>query len=87
MVGDRHWEDIFGARRLGMIAIKVNQGSQSHETLKKAFEKASKRKAEISFFLKRHTKDQILKLMEPDYSIPSLGELEKTVSRIEKSLT
>ncbi|MBU2499377.1 MAG: HAD family hydrolase [Proteobacteria bacterium] len=86
MVGDRLWEDVFGARRLGMIAIRVNQGPHSHETVKKAFENASERKAEISFFLKRHTKEEILELMEPDYSITSLGELEKTVSRIEKNL-
>lgn len=86
MVGDRYWEDIFGARRLGMIAIKVDQGPHCQESVKEAFERAFRTRPEVSFFLKRHTKKEILKLMEPDHTISSLGELEKTVARIEKGL-
>ena len=86
MVGDRYWEDIFGARRLGMIAVKVNQGPHHQESVSEAFERIFRTRPEVSFFMKRHGKDEILRLMEPHYTIPSLGELEKTVDRIEKNL-
>jgi FMN phosphatase YigB (HAD superfamily) len=83
MVGDRFWEDVFGARRLGMIAIKVNQGPHSHETIGEAFEKASRSKRMMAHFMGKHPKQEILRLMEPDHSIPSLRELEKTVAHVE----
>jgi FMN phosphatase YigB (HAD superfamily) len=86
MVGDRYWEDVFGARRLGMIAIKVNQGPHSHETVEEAFEKACQSKGMMAYFMERHTKQEILQLMAPDFIIPSLRELEKTVAHIEETL-
>jgi FMN phosphatase YigB (HAD superfamily) len=86
MVGDRNWEDVFGARRLGMIAIKVNQGPHSHETVQEAFEKASQSKGMMAYFMERHTKQEILQLMEPNHTIPSLRELEKAIAQIEEPL-
>jgi FMN phosphatase YigB (HAD superfamily) len=86
MVGDRYWEDVFGARRLGMMAVKVNQGPHSHETIAEALEKASQSKRMMAYFTQRHTKQEILQLMEPNLTIPSLRELEKAIVQMEETL-
>lgn len=86
MVGDRYWNDVFGARRLGMIAVKVNQGPHARETIGEAFEREWQSKENRSFFSQHHSEKEIMALMEPDYSIDSLKELEKIVDRIEKNL-
>lgn len=69
-----------------MIGIKVNQGPHSHETIEEAFEKASRSKGMMAYFLERHTKQEILQLMEPNHAIPSLRELEKAIAQIEETL-
>ena len=85
MVGDRYWEDIFGANRLGMITVKINRGHHSNETLKGAFENASKSEAMKNYFIKNHSKKEIMALMKPAHTIDSLLELEKLIFDIEKT--
>jgi putative hydrolase of the HAD superfamily len=86
MVGDRYWEDMFGAKRLGMITIKVNQGPHSHETIKEALDKGLQPKAMKTYFLKRHGLEEIVTLMRPDHVIPSLGRLERVIQQVEETL-
>jgi len=85
MVGDRYWEDIFGANRLGMITVKINRGHHSNETLKGAFENASKSEAMKNYFIKNHSKKEIMALMKPAHTIDSLLKLEKLIFDIEKT--
>jgi len=77
MVGDRYWEDIFGAKRLGMITVKMNRGSHVDETVEKAFEKAMQIPEMKDYFLEEHSRREIISLMKPDYTIESLQELVK----------
>jgi putative hydrolase of the HAD superfamily len=85
MVGDRYWEDMFGAKRLGMITIKITQGPHAHETVAEAFEKALKTPEMKNFFLKHHSREDIKAMMKPDYTITSLRKLEDIVSDLERS--
>jgi len=87
MVGDRYWEDIFGAKRLGMITVKINQGPHSQESMEEAVHKALQSKGAKSYFLKRHPREEIRRFMEPDFTIPSLGELQEVVRVVERSLS
>jgi putative hydrolase of the HAD superfamily len=75
MVGDRYWEDIFGAKRLGMITIKINRGNHIAETVETAFDRAMQDPDMRDYFLKKHARREILSLMKPDYTIDSLQEL------------
>lgn len=75
MVGDRYWEDIFGANRLGMVTVKLNRGRHAEETIEEAFDKAVGTDVAKEYFLKEHSGDEILGLMEPDYTIDNLQEL------------
>ncbi len=77
MVGDRYWEDIFGAKRLGMITVKVNRGPHAGESIEEAFDKAILNQEMKNYFLKEHSRRNILSLMKPDYTINSLQELVK----------
>lgn len=86
MVGDRYWDDVFGAKRLGMTTVKINQGSHAHETIEEAFENACQSEKMMDFFLKQHTKEEIMKMMRPDYTITSLRKLEDIIHKIEKKL-
>lgn len=86
MVGDRYWEDMFGAKRLGMITVKVNQGPHSHETMEEALEKGFQSRRMKGYFLKRHSLGEIRRLMRPDHVIPSLGRLEKVIREVEETL-
>ena len=86
MVGDRYWNDIFGAKRLGMIAVKVNQGAHSQETLKEVFSREWQSTENRGFFSQYHSEKEIMALMEPDYTIDSLRELAKVVAEIERTL-
>jgi len=86
MVGDRYWEDIFGAKRLGMITVKISQGPHAHQTVAQGFEEALRSKAMDTFFLKHHAKKEILEMMKPDYTITSLRKLEDIVSHLEETL-
>jgi FMN phosphatase YigB (HAD superfamily) len=84
MVGDRYWEDIFGANRLGMITVKINRGSHLEETIETAFEKAMQTPEMKNHFLKKHSRREIFSLMTPDYTINSLQELVKLLDIIQK---
>ncbi|RPI79463.1 MAG: hypothetical protein EHM45_02775 [Desulfobacteraceae bacterium] len=86
MVGDRFWQDMFGAKRLGMITIKVNQGNYAAETIEEAFARGWRAEEAYPFFSKLHTTGEVLKLMEPDYTIEHLKDLEKVVQQIERAL-
>ena len=86
MVGDRYWQDMFGAKRLGMITVKVNQGNYSSETMEEAFKRGWRAEEEYPFFSKQHTPEEVLKLMKPDYTLDHLKDLEKVVQEIEKTL-
>jgi FMN phosphatase YigB (HAD superfamily) len=84
MVGDRYWEDVFGANRLGMITVKVNQGPHSQENMNEALYKAMQSRTVKSYFLRSHNPEEIKRLMRPDFTIPSLGRLEEVVQQIER---
>jgi putative hydrolase of the HAD superfamily len=86
MVGDRFWEDIFGAKRLGMITIKINQGHHSRETVEEALERGFRSVKTRNYFLRRHSRAEIRKLMAPDHAITSLGRLEEVIRKVEKML-
>ena len=83
MVGDRYLNDIFGAKRLGMITVKVNQGSHAAETIDEAFVTYEQLEAEHPFFSKEHTSEEVRSMMVPDYTISHLKELEGIVAEIE----
>ncbi|HDR16823.1 MAG TPA: hypothetical protein ENN79_15335 [Desulfobacteraceae bacterium] len=82
MVGDRYWEDIFGAKRLGMITVKMNRGRHTSETIEEAFEKAMQKPEMKNYFLKEHSRREIISFMKPDYTIDSLQELLKLLEVI-----
>ena len=86
MVGDRYWNDIFGAKRLGMMTIKINQGTHARETIQEVFEREWQSRDASAFFSQYHSKDEIMALMEPDHVVDSLKEIEKVILEIEKSL-
>jgi putative hydrolase of the HAD superfamily len=86
MVGDRYWEDMFGAKRLGMITIKVIQGPHSHESMEEALEKGLQSRGMKTYFLRRHRLEEIRTLMRPDHVIPSLGRLERVIREVEETL-
>jgi FMN phosphatase YigB (HAD superfamily) len=81
MVGDRFWADMLGAKRLGMITVKINQGEHRHETMVEAYEKniISAALSGIS-----GSREEIMAAMHPDYTINSLQELLTLISRIEQ---
>ncbi len=86
MVGDRYWNDIFGANRLGMRTIKINQGAHALETIEEVFEREWQNRATRTFFSKYHSEDEVKALMEPDHVVDSLKEIERVVLEIEKGL-
>jgi FMN phosphatase YigB (HAD superfamily) len=86
MVGDRFWEDIFGGKRLGMITVKISLGPHAHETIAEAYKKASESEEMMAFFLKEHTKKDVLKAMKPDYTIGSLRRLGDVLAEAESRL-
>jgi len=86
MVGDRFWEDIFGAKRLGMITVKINQGHHSRESVDEALERGFRSAKQKAYFLRIHSKEEIRRLMTPDYAITSLGKLEEVIRAVEETL-
>ncbi|PKN26010.1 MAG: hypothetical protein CVU64_18755 [Deltaproteobacteria bacterium HGW-Deltaproteobacteria-21] len=86
MVGDRFWEDIFGAKRLGMVTVKINQGHHSRETIGEALERGFRSAKTSGYFLRRHSKEEIRRLMTPDHAITSLGKLEEVIQEVEERL-
>lgn len=86
MVGDRYWEDMFGAKRLGMTTVKISQGPHARETIAEAFRKASESEETMALFLREHTKKEMLNLMKPDYTISSLRKLGDILAHIETEL-
>ncbi len=54
--------------------------------LKKLIEKEWQSEDMKDFFSKQHSKEEIIRLMKPDYTITSLRELEKIIPEIEKNL-
>ncbi len=87
MVGDRYWHDIFGANRLGIITVKMNRGHHAQETIEDALERARQSEDMATFFSEHHSEEEIMRLMQPDYAIESLKELEEIVADIEKTLS
>ena len=83
MVGDRYLQDIFGAKRLGMTTVKVNQGGHADEAIDEAFEAYQLLINRHPFFSKEHSPEQVRSLMVPDYTISHLKELEGVVDAIE----
>ena len=80
MVGDRYWTDMLGAKVLGMITVKINQGEHRHETITEAYEK-NHQGALLSGIT--GSKNEILSAMQPDYIIESLEELPEVIRDIE----
>jgi FMN phosphatase YigB (HAD superfamily) len=83
MVGDRYLQDIFGAKRLGMITIKVNQGGYTDENIDEAFVAYQRLEAKHPFFSREHSPDRVRCMMIPDYTICHLKELEGVIDGIE----
>jgi FMN phosphatase YigB (HAD superfamily) len=83
MVGDRYLQDIFGAKRLGMITVKVNQGAHADEAIDEAVEAYQQLEARHPFFSKEHSPEQVRGMMTPDYTISHLKELEAVVDGFE----
>jgi putative hydrolase of the HAD superfamily len=85
MVGDRFWEDILGANLLGMLTIKINQGYHSNETIEDVYE-LKKESGEIKkIFRENPSKNEIMNLMKPQFTIRSLKELPRIAHQIENS--
>ena len=84
MVGDRYLQDIFGAKRLGMITVKVNQGAHADEAIDEAFKAYQNLEERHPFFSKEHSPEQVRGMMIPDYTISHLKELEGVVDAIEE---
>ena len=85
MVGDRYLHDIFGAKRLGMITVKVNQGPHTEENIDAAFDAYQRLEARRPFFSHEHSPEQVRDMMTPDYTISHLKELEAIVDGIESA--
>lgn len=78
MIGDRYWADMFGAKRLGMCTVKINQGEHRHETREEALTRGLRKDPDFA-----GNRDELLRLMEPDYTITDLFELLTIVELIE----
>jgi putative hydrolase of the HAD superfamily len=78
MVGDRYWADIFGAKRLGMRTVKINQGEHQLETKDEALTKGLRQHPELTA-----DRRELLPFLEPDYTITNLFELLTIVEMIE----
>jgi FMN phosphatase YigB (HAD superfamily) len=85
MVGDRYLYDIFGAKRLGMITVKVNQGAHADETIDEAFEAYQRLESARPFLSDKHSPEEVRSMMVPDCTISHLKELEGFVDSIELS--
>ena len=86
MVGDRFLNDIFGAKRLGMIAIKINQGPHANETIEEALAAYQHLETDNPFFSSQYSSEQVRRLMIPDYTISHLKELTAVVEEIFKAI-
>jgi len=80
MVGDRFWADMFGAKLLGMITVKINQGEHRHETPADAYE-VNFMDAPLSGI--SGSRKEIKASMVPDFTINSLEELPAIIHKIE----
>ena len=85
MVGDRYLYDIFGAKRLGMITVKVDQGAHAVESIEEALEAYRHMEAGHPFFSNHHSRQQVRSMMIPDYTISHLKELETVIDGIESA--
>jgi FMN phosphatase YigB (HAD superfamily) len=83
MVGDRYLQDIFGAKRLGMITVKLNQGAHTDEAIDEAFEAYQRLVVRHPFFSREHSPEHVRSLMAPDYTISHLKELVGVIDAIE----
>ncbi|MEJ2097787.1 MAG: HAD hydrolase-like protein [Deltaproteobacteria bacterium] len=86
MVGDRYLQDIFGAKRLGMITIKVNQGPHANETIEEALTAYQRLEKDDPFFSGQYSLKQVRNLMIPDYAISHLKELTAVVEEISTTI-
>lgn len=86
MVGDRLWDDIFGAKRLGMTTIRILQGSHSSENIDAVIDSKIE-SGELSRFINSPPdREAVIKMMTPDYTIHSLKELPSVTKDIEARL-
>lgn len=83
MVGDRYLQDIFGAKRLGMITVKVNQGSHISESIDDAFKAYQRLEAEHQFFFGQHSSEDVRAMMIPDYTIGHIKDLIQVINEVE----
>jgi hypothetical protein len=65
-----------------MITVKMNRGSHLEETVEKAYENAMQTQEIKDYFLKEHSRREIISLMKPDYTIHSLQELIRLLESI-----
>jgi len=86
MVGDRFWQDILGAKKLGMITVKINQGFHEHETAESVYERKLQAGQLEGQFGKHLDRSTVLSMMQPDYTIATLGELPNVLDDIDKTL-
>jgi len=84
MVGDRYLQDIFGAKRLGMTTVKVNQGSHISESIEDAFEAYQRLEAEYKLFSGQRSPEDIRGMMIPDFTINHIKELKQVINEIER---
>ena len=82
MIGDRYWTDMLGAKRLGMTTVKISQGEHQHET---AEEVCAVHENDLqSIFDNPLTKEEAIKLMQPDFTVNHLIEILDIVALLEK---
>ena len=84
MVGDRYGTDMLGAKRLGMITVKIDQGEHRHETLLQACQKWLDQPP--TAWPSLLSTAELKELMQPDYTIETLAALPAVVEKIEARL-
>jgi hypothetical protein len=54
--------------------------------MEEALEKGFQSRGMKTYFFKRHSMEEIRRLMRPDHVIPSLGRLEQVIREVEEKL-
>ncbi|MCB9362735.1 HAD-IA family hydrolase [Candidatus Woesearchaeota archaeon] len=86
MIGDKLWEDMVGAKRLGMKTIKINQGNHALLSIKDSFVKAKKSTAFKRLYPKGLTLKEFTELATPDAQAIDLTELPGLIQNIAADL-
>lgn len=82
MIGDRYWNDMLGAKRLGMTTVKISQGEHQRET---AAEACAAHENDLKYlFAPPLAKEEAVRLMQPDFIINNLAEILDVVALLEK---